>query len=257
MSNEIILRPARRSDIPDLARVGNAANAKSALHKRMAPYQDKYPLDYYQWRLDIVRQRLAAPDTRTIVAEDSLTGEILGQASWAVEGTETALYKEWASEYTWLDWLEGKMVSVQKSWSQYFADRSIDHQFLTRFMSAFLGSDRAARPPCLHLHMIVVAPNAQSRGVGRMLVDWGKDLAMKEDLPVFLEATLEATGFYEKGGFSRLGHDVLVSPDGQDPLYIPAFAWEGEGREGRWLEHDASEGAFNQRWKWKDDVLSQ
>jgi hypothetical protein len=88
-----------------------------------------------------------------------------------------------------------------------------------------------------------------------MLVDWGKELAVREELPLFLEATLEATGFYEKSGFSRLSKDLVVSPDGQEPMRIPVCVWEGKQREGRWLERDENFDGSEERWKWRDDVL--
>ena len=190
-----------------------------------------------------------------MVAVDTSSGEILGQASWAVEGPDTALYKEWIGQSTWADSLERKLISVQKTWGRYFAGWSIDYRFLHRFEAAFLGTDHPVRPPCLHCHMIVVDPSAQFRGVGRMLISWGKELAVREGLPLFLEATLEATGFYEKGGFSRLSNDVVISPEGQDPICIPAFVWEGKQREGRWLERDMNFSGSGERWRWRDDLL--
>lgn len=105
--------------------------------------------------------------------------------------------------------------------------------------------------------MIVVDPIAQSRGVGRLLVDWGKELALKEELPIFLEATLEAVGFYERVGFRRLGRDVVIRPEGCTGIEIPAFVWEGDGvgRDGRWLVVDQSWDGEGVRWRWRDDVL--
>lgn len=255
----VTLRPARRSDIPALARVANAGYANSALHRRIAPHQDKYPLDYYHWRLNIIRQRFTTPELRTIVAFDNTSGEILGQAAWAVEGEDTPLYKRWTGEFGWSDWVEGKVIEAEKLWSRYVADRSVDYAFLDGFMSGFLGEHRVKRPACLHCHMIVVDPTTRSNGVGRLLIDWAKDLAMKEDLPLFLESLVEAVGFYEKSGFLRLGEDAVLSAEGQEPVTIPAFVWEGEGREGRWLERDRDESSdgngTGEKWRWRDDVL--
>jgi N-acetylglutamate synthase-like GNAT family acetyltransferase len=254
-NNNITLRAAQRSDIPALARLANAGNAKSVLHKRIAPRQHEHATDYYLWRLNIIRQRFATPELRTMVAEDFSTGEILGQASWAVEGSETALYKRWTGESTWLTWLEGNLIWTEKLWSRYVTDKSVDYKFLDGFMAAFLGTARAVRPACLHCHLIVIDPDTQGRGLGRKLIDWGKELAVKEDLPLFLEATLEAIGFYENGGFSRLSRDVAIEADGQEPILIPAFVWEGEGRKGRWLVPDEDDGVPEGRWKWREDVL--
>ena len=112
MSSNIILRPATRSDTSDLALIANAANAQSALHRRIALHQEQFPSDYYRWRLNIIRQRFATSDLRTIVAVDSTSGEILGQASWAVEGSGTALHKRWLKESSWMNYLEEKLISA-------------------------------------------------------------------------------------------------------------------------------------------------
>lgn len=255
MSGNVILRPAQRSDISDLAHLANAANANSVLHKRIAPKQDQYPLGYYHWRRDLVRMRFPNPEIRTMVAVDSLSGELLGQATWAVEGSDTALYKQWTGESTWADWLETKLISIERTWSRYFTGHFIDYKFLDQFLAAFIGAHHSPRPNCLHCHLIVVNPHIQSKGVGRMLMDWGKGLTVKEDLPLFLESNLEATGFYEKIGFSRMNKDVVISPAGQEPIYVPAYVWEGKEREGRWLERDVDFDGEGERWKWRDDVL--
>lgn len=255
MSDTVTLRLAQRSDIPALARIANAANAQSALHKRMAPWQDQHPTHHYQWRLNIIRERFATPNLRNVVAQDSVSGEILGLACWAVEGSETALYKEWVSGTSWLDWLEDKLIRAEKMWCRYAMDKSIDYNFLDSFMAAFQGAEQPARPACLSVHMIVVNPSTQSRGIGRKLIDWGKELATREDLPVFLEANVEAMAFYDKNGFSRLSQDLVISPDGQEPLRSPMYVWEGDQNNGRWLERDVGFAGPGERWKWKDDVL--
>jgi GNAT superfamily N-acetyltransferase len=256
MSANIVLRPAVRADTSDLAVIANAANAQSALHRRIALRQEQFPLDYYRWRLNIVRQRFATSDLRTIVAVDSRTGKILGQASWAVEGFQTALYKRWVKESSWMNYLEEKLISAEKWWCRYVTDRSVDYRFLDSFIAAFQGSEKPARPSCLHCHLIVVDPNTQSRGVGRVMMDWGKKLAVAEDLPLYLESNLEATGFYEKVGFSRLGEDCVINPDGQEAFRVPTFVWEGKEREGRWLEQEVDSDITEKTWRWKAAVLS-
>lgn len=253
MSDNVTLRLAERSDIPTLARMANAGNAQSVLHRRMAPHQDQYPPDYYQWRLKIVRLRFATPNLRTIVAVDSSSGEILGQASWAVEGADTNLYKEWVCKSTWADWLEARLIGAEQTWCRYFADKSIDYNFFNDFWTAFQGNEQLARPACLHCHMIVVDPSAQSRGVGGKLIDWAKQLAVRNGLPLYLEGLIEAKRFYEKGGFSRLYKDFVIKPDGPEPICVPVFVWEGKEREGRWLEAAGSVDREGERWMWKEE----
>lgn len=257
MPNTVTLRLAQRSDIPTLATISNAATASSAVHRRMAPLQDHYPTSHYHWRLNIIRERFASPDMRIVVAEDSSSGEILGMSCWAVEGPETGLQRKWAGERTWLEWLEGRLIWAERRWGEFAGmDRSVDSEFLRNFMDAFQGDGKLVHPAYLCIHLITVAPSAQGRGVGRMLVDWGKELAAEEELPIFLEASVEAVGFYEKGGFSRMSRDfVVISPGSSEPFRMPIFVWEGERNEGRWLERDRDFQGLGERWKWRDDVL--
>lgn len=218
----------------------------------MCLWQDDYPINYYQWRLNIIRQRFATPDLRTMVAIDASTSKILGQASYAVEGLETDLYKRWVSEASsWSQWLEMKLILAEKWWARRVTDRSIDYKFLKQFMSVFDASDR---PDCLHCHLIVVDPEIHAKGVGRLLIDWGKEVARKENLPLYLESNLEATGFYEKCGFSHLTKDFVVDPEGE-AFHIPVYVWEGEDMQGRWLERD--DGFDGVRWRWKEGVVPQ
>lgn len=258
MSNSnIVLRLARRDDTSRLVHIANAANAQSALHRRIAPGQDRYPLSYHDWRLNIFRQRFITPDLRIIVAEDTSTREVLGLACWAVEGADTTLYQRWVSESSWTDSLEAQVLWVERQWAQYVTDKSVDYNFVNRFVAAFLGENRSARPPCLHCHQITVDPHTQSRGVGGMLIDWAKDLATKEGLPLYLESNLEATRFYEKQGFARLRDDLVLDFDAQGPIRIPVFVWEGKDTEGRWLERTNEQDSKDARWQWKKDVLPQ
>lgn len=45
-------------------------------------------------------------------------------------------------------------------------------------------------------------------------------LAVREGLPLFLEANYKATGFYEQGSFLRLNKDIVVNHDGGGPIRI-------------------------------------
>jgi GNAT superfamily N-acetyltransferase len=165
------------------------------------------------------------------------------------------MYKRWTGEGTWLDWLEGNLIWAKKLWCRYITNKSVDYKFLDSFMAAFLDTAQAVRPACLHLHLIVIDPDTQGKGVGRTLVDWGEELAVREALSLFLEATLEAVGFYEKSGFARLSQDVAINADRQESILIPTSVWEGEQRKGRWSEPDGDDRVSEGRLKWRDDLL--
>ncbi|KAF4550263.1 Hypothetical protein D9617_18g034540 [Elsinoe fawcettii] len=255
------LRPAVRSDLPTLALIANRANSPSALHRHMSPKQSLHPSSHYLWRLSILRLRLATPTIRTIVAV-SPSGAILGFATWSIEGPTTSLHAGWTSSHPFSGpsvFLERQLLKAEALYARYITDKSTDYDFLDAFLGVFIGEEQARHPDCLRCHQIVVDPCVQSRGTGRRMIDWGKEVARKEGVVVYLESNLEAVAFYEKGGFGRLGEDMVIrSPgasgegveNGEGELKVPVFAWEGEGREGRWLEEDGKG-----RWKWREDVL--
>lgn len=54
-----------------------------------------------------------------------------------------------------------------------------------------------------------VHPDHQKRGAGRLLMQWGIDIAEKLELPLYLETSEDVAPFYEKMGCERLT-DVKV-----------------------------------------------
>jgi len=54
------------------------------------------------------------------------------------------------------------------------------------------------------LSVLVTYPDRQKRGAGSALVKWGCDLADKENLPAYLEATPAGYAVYKKNGFEDI-----------------------------------------------------
>lgn len=116
-----------------------------------------------------------------MVAVDSVNGNILGQASYAVEGNNTALYKGWNAEASvWTRWLEEKCILAEKWWCKRIPDKCIDYKFLDQFVKALIPSGPL---PCLHYHLISIHPDTQSKSVGHLPIKWAKELSVQEDLP--------------------------------------------------------------------------
>ena len=57
---------------------------------------------------------------------------------------------------------------------------------------------------------MAVHPRHQRRGIGRLLVQWGIDIAERLDLPIYLEATLEGMRLYEHAGFKKLTQEKVI-----------------------------------------------
>ncbi|KAL1953300.1 hypothetical protein VTO42DRAFT_3030 [Malbranchea cinnamomea] len=65
----------------------------------------------------------------------------------------------------------------------------------------------------VYLQTIAVHPAHQRRGIGRLLMQWGLDVAERLNVPVYLEATYEGLPLYEKCGFLRLKEGVVLGPE--------------------------------------------
>jgi GNAT superfamily N-acetyltransferase len=52
-----------------------------------------------------------------------------------------------------------------------------------------------------HLHLIMVLPEYQGRGLATPLMKWGFERAKEENLPIYLDATPKGKGIYERFGF--------------------------------------------------------
>ena len=53
------------------------------------------------------------------------------------------------------------------------------------------------------LTFLAVDPKFQNHGAGSMVIEWGKKLCQKDDVPIYVESTVEAEKFYRKRGFER------------------------------------------------------
>jgi GNAT superfamily N-acetyltransferase len=243
MSSDWNIRPARRDELPFLAGMQNAAMANSAIHHLMVPNQSdpKTSRPYYEWTLLRQRVRFVNPVLRFIVAEDKTTGEIAGLGLWAAQG-RCSLLKKWKDESPLWVMVEKRLLDAEAKYQRYLTEVKsvVDWDFIDRFFDGVVATAKKT-PPCLHLWVLVVNPVYQGRGVGKVLLDWGKKLAEEEKLPLFLESNLETPGFYVKMGMKRL-EDTNI-----DTISMPIFVWEYE--DGIYLEAD---GASEGRYKWKE-----
>lgn len=71
----------------------------------------------------------------------------------------------------------------------------------------------------------------QRRGIGSMLIAWGKERATEDGVPIGLSSSMEGQGLYLKEGF-RLYKTVKIEgfPIGE----VPVLLWEPPGLEGQW-----------------------
>lgn len=64
-----------------------------------------------------------------------------------------------------------------------------------------------------------------------MLIEWGKEQAEKEKVPIGLESSTAARSIYLKNGFREFGRlRIKDFPVDEVPIYI----WESKSMEGEW-----------------------
>ncbi|KAF4820156.1 putative acyltransferase SID5 [Colletotrichum siamense] len=62
----------------------------------------------------------------------------------------------------------------------------------------------------IYLSTIAVDPNRQRQGIGRVLMQWGADVADQLELPIYTEASDTGFSLYANVGFERLTHVSIV-----------------------------------------------
>ncbi|KAF3037840.1 hypothetical protein E8E12_008348 [Didymella heteroderae] len=86
----------------------------------------------------------------------------------------------------------------------------------------------------LYCHVIAVHPDTQRKGVGELLVEYGKKVALQANLPIYVESSKAAIRLYEKSGFRWLKerpvhksedlHPGQANGDAEDHE-IPLLVW--------------------------------
>ena len=63
------------------------------------------------------------------------------------------------------------------------------------------------------LYILVVKPEYQGRGAGRLMIRWGAERADAEGLPCYVDSSPEAVGIYGRYGFGEVNRLVLKGED--------------------------------------------
>ena len=86
----------------------------------------------------------------------------------------------------------------------------------------------------LYCHVIAVHPGSQRKGVGELLVEYGKKIALQANLPIYVESSKAAIRLYEKSGFRWLkerpvhkSNDLYLGQAnvGQEDNEVPLLVW--------------------------------
>ncbi|KAI1851727.1 hypothetical protein JX265_010961 [Neoarthrinium moseri] len=129
----------------------------------------------------------------TIKCVDSESGKIVGMATWEVfwrPGKDSRWKKPAGAE-----WLKG--ANRKKAESVLIPSWTMREKLF--------GGQK-------HIYCISLAthPEYRRKGIGRLLLQWGVDIAEQLQLPIYLEATVASAPMFESCGFDRLKHEEIV-----------------------------------------------
>ncbi|KAI1393733.1 acyl-CoA N-acyltransferase [Hypoxylon trugodes] len=147
----------------------------------------------------------------TVKCLDTDTGEIVGMATWDI-------FWKSGKDNGWerpagIPWLEGE----EKARCEDVLNNMWD------IRDKLFGK----RHRYIYLSVIAVDPKHQRRGIGRLLMQWGIDVAEQLQLPIYTEASESGLRLYESVRFERLTQVKLVHkeevtgrPDVEIPLVV-------------------------------------
>ena len=67
---------------------------------------------------------------------------------------------------------------------------------------------------------MMVLPEHQRKGIGRKLLQWGLDVADKQNIVSWLFARPAAAKMYQDAGFRSVGVTECKIPEGDEPLQV-------------------------------------
>lgn len=71
---------------------------------------------------------------------------------------------------------------------------------------------------------IFVDPTLHKKGVGKLLLEHGLKIALKDHKKVKVEATINAESFYRKNGFVKVKDDIYIKKGVESPIVIMEYS---------------------------------
>ncbi|KAI0550666.1 putative GNAT family acetyltransferase [Xylaria curta] len=116
-------------------------------------------------------------------SEENQIGKVIAFAKWSHPVGKDEDYEE----APWI-WPPGTDMNILEGWGR--AAEEVQEQLMgdqPRYSLTFMGTD----------------PSHEKRGAASMMVRWGLEQCKKDNVPGYLESTLNAAPFYHKMGFTK------------------------------------------------------
>jgi GNAT superfamily N-acetyltransferase len=243
-SEQFIIRPGRLSDIHALAQNATRAYWLSPINRFLAPRAPEYPDDLRRMFRQAFRRRALPPNALFLVAckaseLDCPVGHgvfvRLGDDAGAKEfvAAKGLLHRAWMYTLSWYFWAYDKIDLF------IWKPRAFDRDALN-LLGAWSREDdlkywesHPERANRWYVHSLVIDPEYQGKGIGKMLMAGPMKLAQSERVIIGLTASRHGEFLYRKLGFEMLG-DFYKRPDteGPDDKGGGVMIWYPEGYEG-------------------------
>jgi len=211
-SMRLKLSPSIVEDTAEYKRMGFSAFAKSHLNKALYYGSPEIAEAGLAWNIEktIEADGLDVSERKMKVVDED-TGKIVGQARWLFphKFTSEEDARKKSSPLNELPPMANKKLA-----EAFFRDLHERRAKNTNSSKDFI------------LNSLAVEPTYQGRGVGRMLVQWGMDIADEMDAGIYLESSPEGHEFYRRLGFEDLEGEVIE-------INLGEFGYVGmEGEDG-------------------------
>jgi GNAT superfamily N-acetyltransferase len=245
-----LVRPMRLSDIPIVGELNRLAYWLSPVNQFLAPRAQEHPEQLTRQFCQSIRRRYVNPNSLSVVAclkenptipvgyaQFARLGDDEGARRWVRE--KGLLWRIWIYILSWIFWAYDKI-------SMFLSPDTVSDLDHIKLFETWIQKDTAKywtpypeRNNCWHANSVVVSPDYQGQGVGKLLIRAGLAEAQKERKPMRLVASIHGEYLYRKVGFVWLG-DFCSRVEDVDKLIDEGsgggyMCWFPEGWEGRTL----------------------
>lgn len=217
------VRYATRADLGRLIDIGEEAFLDDELFSvLLLPGNRQYPAAWRRFMVERQKRKFCTKGLVGVVCVDD-DDHVLGYAWWQrkVPKSMPEMQKtdQWLNTNTsWTSKFEGALLDMETQYDMLFRmNKAADYETMTRIFSQQDSCLDPIEKATVHWYLSVlgVAPEAQRRGVGRMLVDWGIDQARQESaqagqlVPLTLLSSPMGLGLYAKKDFKIIGWEKM------------------------------------------------
>ncbi|KAL7785742.1 hypothetical protein V8C43DRAFT_290872 [Trichoderma afarasin] len=206
--SEIVLRDARYSELPEIARVMAKAFWEDNLFGQLIhPHRNQYPDDVHLYWLRRARVNFWDRRWRWLVAvnKDETGREVItGIAQWARLGDGgKKLERSYLDPRNLLKPLSSIAMTIHAWLWPSRASDAVQENIVERSYPYFDAIWSGKRAESWYLEGLAVRPDFQGQNIGRELTQWGLKQAEAEGVCASVVSALGKDGFYMKCGFEE------------------------------------------------------